>query len=937
MDGINVAQQARRVAPACRGLRYSNPKDFAWLWGLASSDGSVESWIAAGGENLLILWDGMPDGLDVPPVNVTYELTPYDWAVSLSRHLLAGEAPPAMRIILLDLVGPQFRYTFAWQLRQAVLAGCPWLRSIPAYDGADPRHAADLDRLQDMRRLVPPLNAAPDGSASVNALMQAWVGHLSRDASKHDVNNLLAPLILLDRLGAPRASHLGSSALLQHARWLGLAPASPTRGKRTERRTGLWVDAIGLAKELGTEVRFVLIDDQAETWAPVLAAALRLDSEETRVQRDRLERIARSKCGSVSLYACSTPEPLLTHLEHRLAEKRTPGGLVDWRFQIGFTGDEPAALEILLLDLRLTVDSEEATAQERRVRKLVRQLDERLGGAWPWHVRLKAYPNREDRGYPAATLLARLIASVDLSLPVIIFSATAQRRVTEVLRPYQTVITAFEKPRILGNVTDDFVESARVQWNAAIRSAARILRTRNAALALDRCDARPLTTPPTEASKVVVDIFTEETGDEVAGITVAALVVAAAEDVRERFYRECGVEHRFYETFKASFPNAREGPQGAGAIADIKRAKSKFRSQAEKIAASLLQTADELGAYVGWIELDADYATGSDCMADGDVNAGRHADNLYRAVIASLVEAGIYHLMSTIFPKAQLDYRVHLATRAMKYRKVFRGGRLDREATERVREQMEQIMRRWGVARVAGADREVVGVLQYLGPADARAIVQAISRQYANLEGKPVPVHACGYTLSSLSNRRSRNNADPAHFATDALLSSSSSRHDLRSRGFRGRYGLEFLRLLNAARLAVNGDTGRALAIATQAALDDAEPEDVRLVLARRIREEVRRMSGFEFMTAVQALSPARRYTTQQGTVMRSKSELTSCRVQTPEGRVCQCPLPQLEDVWLLNGDIVTFEGELSYDTGDPELAWNRLLSVDKRAQAVTA
>ena len=49
MNGTDVALLAARVGPGCKGLHYSDPADFAWLWGGGRDGDNVESWIAAGG------------------------------------------------------------------------------------------------------------------------------------------------------------------------------------------------------------------------------------------------------------------------------------------------------------------------------------------------------------------------------------------------------------------------------------------------------------------------------------------------------------------------------------------------------------------------------------------------------------------------------------------------------------------------------------------------------------------------------------------------------------------------------------------------------------------------------------------------------------------------------------------------------------------------
>lgn len=931
-----LSQLSRDLGPAWKAVDYSDPGDFAWLWGLARGDEHIETWLCEEERNLLILWDGMPAGLDVQPVNVTDQLTPFDWTVSLSHYLLDRNEPPALRIFLLDNFSSRLPYAFGCSLRDGVAGCCPWMKAVPLADGS----ADCVARLRTMigtPHAIPALNMAPDARASVDALVQAWTGRLSRAAYHHDVNNLLAPLILLESLGAPGEFQLGREALRQHARWLGLTSPPPSAASRAGRQdSGSWLDPGGLAREIGREVRLLLVDDQAEAWSRALTVALGLRAHKAEISADELTRVASSTSGDVSLFACSGARPLLGRLEALLAEPRSAGGAADWRFRLGFTDAAPDVLEILLLDLRLAADPGETETLNLAVRELITRLDGRLDGKWPWgECPLLSLHETADGDSLAPTLLSRLIASADFSLPIILFSATGQRGMVEVLRPYRTIVTAFEKPRILGGSSRDFLDGARSQWNAAIRAAEDILRGRVAALELGCADPAVPSPALTATEKILVDIFTDETGSEQEGtVRVGALIVAGPERTLPDIYRYSGIVDYFYETFGSSFGKRRE-KSDAGKAAARRRfdaAKHAFRARAVAMGSSLARAADEAGGFAAWVELSASHDTGSDPIGGGDVDAGRQADNLYRAVIASLLEAGVYHLLPRTFPDARIEYRVHLATRARAYKKVFVGGREIEAISQRLREEMDVEKQRWGIAEVRLHDRKLVGILQYLGQADARPIVQAVSRQYAQLQRRPVPVHARGYTLSSLSSEPLQTNAAPAHFATDALVSTPGAVEPLRSRGFRGQYGTEFLKHLNAARLAANGFVGRALAVTAGAPVRTLPADDVRRLLAGRVRDETRSISGREFMTAVNEISLARRYATFSGTVMRSRGETASCRIRTQDVRPCECPLPQTGDQWLYNGEAITFEAEISYDTGEAALVWRRLVSVDQRA-----
>ena len=108
-------------------------------------------------------------------------------------------------------------------------------------------------------------SAPTDARAAVGALVSAWIGRLSGGASKHDVNHLLAPLILMERLLAPRPSHLGKTRFF-NMRGGSVSSPRPSRmrsGRCAEPRREPWIDASGIARS--SDRRFAyLVDDQAE-------------------------------------------------------------------------------------------------------------------------------------------------------------------------------------------------------------------------------------------------------------------------------------------------------------------------------------------------------------------------------------------------------------------------------------------------------------------------------------------------------------------------------------------------------------------------------------------------------------------------------------------------------------------------------------------------
>ena len=87
--------------------------------------------------------------------------------------------------------------------------------------------------------------------------------------------------------------------------------------------------------------------------------------------------------------------------------------------------------------------------------------------------------DRADKIYlEALSLFPRVLALVDLSLPIVIFSSTGQREITERLKHYGNIISEFEKPRLFGYQSHDLLSDARRTFWSAIEKALLLCRGR---------------------------------------------------------------------------------------------------------------------------------------------------------------------------------------------------------------------------------------------------------------------------------------------------------------------------------------------------------------------------------------------------------------------------------------------------------------------------
>lgn len=586
-----------KVAEAIRGILsdagqsdwrvYSYKADFATLWSLDNPSGEKEAWGQdnkfegwvlddMGEKHVLIVWDGMPEA-DEQPINILDHLTPFDWALSLSRDLLdkhlhnrQKEQPaalPALRILILDLYSHPHYNAFACRMLESILPAMPWIkvyrllqRQANSQSAAVQYGPEEFSKTikevssKETGRTFLPLNKDPGAAFSaVKPFVDAWTGNLLQSGSHHDVNNLLGPLLLSeafnDRTIQSRVltSRLPRRALLQHARWLGLAP---DKDKVRKEAGGRWFDIALAANDLGEDIVVTLLDDQANNgWADILAGALDLKrmvngGQPTPAHQDIFKPVAAED--RVTLSASTSCKAILENLETLLTQAAER---CDYRFELGFVdngGDQARTAEILLWDLRLSWDQNKEIEYFQGALDLAWHLihahkdkswpwvaldaeligdgtEVKPGLLGPWLKEVKAGSHgqdwRKENNYlECLTLLPRIIATMDLSLPIVIFSSSGQRRITESVKGFGNIITAFEKPRFSGYLSDDVVIETKAKLCTAFEQAMKLLKVRRAARQMIAQDAANPLGSGTSASQSVnqhrhLTIAFDESGD----------------------------------------------------------------------------------------------------------------------------------------------------------------------------------------------------------------------------------------------------------------------------------------------------------------------------------------------------------------------------------------------------------------------------------------
>ena len=199
-----------------------------------------------------------------------------------------------------------------------------------------------------------------------------------------------------------------------------------------------------------------LVDDQYELGYHTILANLLFGPQYDEELVDGI-RVAKWRDERKDVRVRSTPHPEMLLQMIRAALTDEP----DWSQPRLLGANE---VDVLCLDLRLFGDSR----SDRPSRKEQDFLNEALQLCATFSLPLSGNPKlaaavesarRRAQGgeeeLEALCLLPLLINRVDPSLPIVLFSSTHQREVTDVFRDYPSIITTFAKPIITGYSSED--------------------------------------------------------------------------------------------------------------------------------------------------------------------------------------------------------------------------------------------------------------------------------------------------------------------------------------------------------------------------------------------------------------------------------------------------------------------------------------------------
>jgi hypothetical protein len=505
----------RRADPQRRILVASYMEDFDYLWAWQKN---LTDWFALGGRHIIVVWDGTPPPGRLGQYNVAEYLTPADWSVMMT--LAAKEVP---RLTIVDFASHRHESARTLQtfrhLRRMSPSPLPHvhevnLTGVKQFFSTLSTHASTIQPTSEDRSML-------------RALWNSMLGE--GKGTHHAIANIVGPFLLLESLqrSTPKDGAVVPAALRQLIRVLQAPDQKSASEAGTEaggkqpwfdftRNLGRWADSV------------VLIDDLAENgWGEVLRAMLGLDAGD-RTVRVYLSPVAGGP-GNESA-ALDLPGHLRRRLDWLRSDKKgysAPPLLIP-----------NAKNPLVFLDIRLF--SQSSLEQERRFYKdllvLAREFAALPTAGWPVDLSDKtlerverfadAQADLESPDHHAAlSLLPRLLALADPTLPIVLFSSTGRRAVVEPLTLCGNVIFDFEKPRLTGGDWNEVMDRARIGFKHAMERVTPLLRARSFLQELreDASRTAQLLEDAAATKSECVEVYLDESGENrfsVGGIIV---------------------------------------------------------------------------------------------------------------------------------------------------------------------------------------------------------------------------------------------------------------------------------------------------------------------------------------------------------------------------------------------------------------------------------
>jgi hypothetical protein len=303
------------------------------------------------------------------------------------------------------------------------------------------------DRLLSLRQAFSERNRSKD----IEALTNLYKSSMLSAKTRHDVGNLLAPLLLVETLPenqrrsvkkAMMAKYPLRTALMNLAAVLGLA-GNASSTETIASKTGLINGNDADIFERHTNLRFLLVDDQFSLgYQHLLASFIFGESYDPDLGVGNSEQWRVVLQGVGELSCVSSAEDILSILEGL-------DPIEDWEMPRFL--DVPC--DVLILDLRLWTTAPDRGEFFDRIFDLCAKLGAQNVVDYKFKRTLRRAAvngDGEQSEIEALALFPLLLSHLDPSLPIILFSSTHQRAVMELVSHRANIITDFAKPILSG-------------------------------------------------------------------------------------------------------------------------------------------------------------------------------------------------------------------------------------------------------------------------------------------------------------------------------------------------------------------------------------------------------------------------------------------------------------------------------------------------------
>ncbi len=811
---------------------------------------------AANAQRIIVIWDASLNSANAATTNLSAHLNP------LTASLCALKEQSDLRIAILDPKPKQHRvegglYRTVESIRQDRMPQL-YLASLLDFGGYL------LDQFCGNNERV--LRKADEKRTEILEVLQCQIRDAlireSGENDRHAIQNIIGPMVLLGR------GYLASKGVAEHALLRvfeatgllpkGLADGSQSIGKINEESWGK------------QPLRLLLVDDQADCgWTDWVRANL-----------------PASNPGLVSLESVdvlASPDALLDRL---LVEWRLMGDSKDRRLalQLAASGKETSSRQpVLLLDLRLH-SMRSAESEADFIKKLL-PLCERFKSdgkaaqfAWPGFSAQEIqsvqqwceHPKRETPDHLVAlSLLPRLIALMDMSLPIIIFSSTGQRSLIEKFKPYGNIITDFEKPRFFGRDARNVIAETHAKFAASVERAVKLAVTRRLSqqmtLNVGMADAALVGCALKNAgsnSEWSAVLYIDESGSA-RELTLGGILL-----LLPRGISESEVDKALRATL--------EQPSSQGAPA-VGPSRSKGWCHKPGNLELLLQQIKRRfpTVHICFVSLSAGADRIFDDFAKHDeLHDERVADNLWREIFRRLVELSVYAIPSCLVENGAClkSFSIRAPTRVLPASSIGKDSWKQRA-----------LFNRWGIdVTLVGPDAslwEAVSAIEALPPPkqfkasrwswlvkllhqlkprkqpdlmiryfsfdSPRPVVEEVMRLYRNIESPPLAEIVRGFLLNC-HGRPAAAHIPILHFAVDGFLYQQNFRNVNPLIRVTGYYGRNLELLLESNRCTANGD--RIGAILSASAAEFHSGDQIQALLWKRIGMTLNAIDGPDFL-----------------------------------------------------------------------------------------